>query len=275
MRWKRQVGDILEQLSGRLIMHPDSLHFEERVHLRQFFAHFGVDCVFDVGANRGQYATLLREKVGFRGPIISYEPIPDIAADLRAMSAKDPKWYVEDLALDREAGPAIFNVMRESVFSSLRKPSQEQFSVFKNRNVVHREVEVRRTTIADELPRWQAKLGFSRPFLKMDTQGNDLAVVEGAGSALRAFVGLQSELAIRKLYEGSTDFTETIAAYRANGFELSAFVPSNAGTFPVLVEVDCIMFRQGLDDTQASRRAAHQHDGQREVEVLERLAELR
>ena len=246
--WKRRFLDILERSSGRLIVRPDSLHLaHEWGHLRRFFSHFGVDCVFDVGANQGQYAVALRERVGFKGPIISYEPIPDIAADLRAMSAKDPNWYVEELALDREAGPAIFNVMRASVFSSLRKPSQNQLGLFEDLNVVHREVEIRRATIAEELPRWRAKLGFSRPFLKMDTQGNDLAVVEGAGSMLRAFVGLQSELAIQKLYEGSTEFVETIAAFRAKGFELSEFVPSNYGTFPVLVEIDCIMFRQGLE----------------------------
>ena len=37
---------------------------------------------------------------------------------------------------------------------------------------------------------------------------------------------------------------ETIDAYRAKGFELSALVPNNAGTFPILVEIDCVMFRQ-------------------------------
>jgi hypothetical protein len=37
----------------------------------------------------------------------------------------------------------------------------------------------------------------------MDTQGNDFAVTEGAGNALGAFVGLQSELAMGKLYNGA------------------------------------------------------------------------
>jgi FkbM family methyltransferase len=251
---KRRAADLIERLSGVLIISPNKLHLApERVHLRRFFACFGVDCVFDVGANHGQYATMLREVVGFKGPIISYEPIPDIAAVLQAKTAGDRNWYVETCALDREPGPAIFHVMVASTFSSLRKPSKDQLGLFEKQNVVHREVEVIRTTIAEELPRWQAKLQFRRPFLKMDTQGNDLAVVEGAGNALHAFVGLQSELAIRKLYEEAAGFVETIAAYRAKGFELSALVPNNAGTFPVLVEVDCVMFRRGaLQDEHQS-----------------------
>jgi len=243
--WKRRIADIIERVSGTLVTSPNRLYLvPERVHLRRFFAYFGVDCVFDVGANEGQYATMLREAVGFKGPIISYEPIPEIAEALKAKSSVDRSWYVESLALDREPGPAMFNVMVGSQCSSFRKPSADQLGFFDEWNVVREEVEVMRTTIAAELPRWEAKLGFRRPYLKMDTQGNDLAVVEGAGDTLSTFVGLQSELAIRKLYEGAVGFAETIEAYRAKGFELSALVPNNAGTFPVLVEIDCVMFRQ-------------------------------
>jgi FkbM family methyltransferase len=99
-------------------------------HLQQFFAHFGVDCVFDVGANCGQYATMVRDKVGFRGPIISHEPIPEMIERLRVLSANDPNWYIEALALDREAGPAIFHVTAESEFSSLHAPSADQPVIF-------------------------------------------------------------------------------------------------------------------------------------------------
>ncbi len=101
-----------------------------------------------------------------------------------------------------------------------------------------------RSTIAAEFPRWKRQLGFKRAFLKMDTQGNDLAVVEGASVTLQEFVGLQSELAIRKLYAGAVGFADTIAGYQAHGFELSAFVPNNSGHFPLPVEMDCVMFRK-------------------------------
>lgn len=242
---KRRVALLIERISGNLVIPPDKVHLgPERMHLRRFFKHFGVDCVFDVGANRGQYATMLREEIGFKGPIISFEPIPDMAERLKQTAARDPDWHVESTALDRDAGPATFHVMAEPQFSSLRRPSGDQPGIFKADNQVAREVEVMRTTIAAELPRWQAKLGFRRPFLKMDTQGNDLAVVEGAGDALQHFVGLQSELAIRTLYEGAAGFADAIAAYKERGFELSAFVPNNAGHFPQLVEMDCVMFRK-------------------------------
>ncbi|HXW74131.1 MAG TPA: hypothetical protein VEK10_04895, partial [Steroidobacteraceae bacterium] len=130
--------------------------------------HFDIDCVFDVGANAGQYARMLRQRVGYRGQIVSYEPIPERAATLRAAAAHD---------------------------------------------------------------------------LKLDTQGHDLSVATGAGERLRDFVGLQSELAIQRLYDGAPSFEEALEFYRSRGFELSALVPNNLGHFPRLLEIDCIMFR--------------------------------
>jgi hypothetical protein len=60
------------------------------------------------------------------------------------------------------------------------------------------------------------------------------------------FVGLQSELAVKKLYTNSVDFRSAITLYGECGFQLSAFVPNNAGYFPQLIETDCIMVRDDL-----------------------------
>ena len=229
-----------------MIIHPAEVHqLPERLHLRKFFKHFGVDAVFDVGANEGQYASQLRNEIGFQGHIISFEPNPEVAAVLAKRAENDPLWSVATVALDREPGPATFHVMADSVFSSLRRPAKDQPKVFSVANSVTRQIEVMRATLATELPAWRRRLGFSRPFLKMDTQGNDLAVVEGAGDAIREFVGLQSELSYSRIYAGAPCFAGTLAAYTARGFRLSAFVPNTAGQFPDLNEVDCIMYRVG------------------------------
>jgi FkbM family methyltransferase len=254
-----RLSRIFERLTGDLVIPREELHLvHERVHLCRLFTYLGVDCVFDVGANRGQYAKMLRDHVGYRGPIVSYEPIPELAAELRTLSPIDPDWHIEELALDREAGPAIFHVMTDSQFSSLHHPAIDQPAIFTAGNSIARKVTVMRATIGAELPKWQDRLGFTRPFLKMDTQGNDFAVVEGAGDALGTFVGLQSELALRRLYDGSVDFAACITAFTARGFDLSAFVPNNAGHFPALFEIDCMMFNRTakpLVSREESRRA--------------------
>jgi FkbM family methyltransferase len=247
MSFKRKVANLLEKVSGNLVVPPHELHLAyERQHLKKLFEYCAVDCVFDVGANRGQYAKMLRENVGFRGDIISFEPIPQLAADMRKAAASDDRWYVEEVALDSEAGAICFNVMASDQFSSLHRPEASQPVQFSASNRIVESISVMRSTVAIQLEKYRSKLKFLRPFLKMDTQGNDLEVVKGAADTLAIFVGLQSELAIERLYAGTMDFADTIAAYVDRGFSLSALVPNNAGHFPRLVEIDCIMIRSDL-----------------------------
>jgi hypothetical protein len=109
-----------------------------------------------------------------------------------------------------------------------------------------RSILVATETLAEAYPRLKAQYGFRRPFLKMDTQGYDMSVLRGAGDIIREFAGFQSELSVRRIYEEATDFREALTYYQSLGFDLSAFVPNNAGHFPALIEIDCIMVRSDL-----------------------------
>ena len=212
---KRKIANAPEKLSANLIVPQNELDsWLEPVHLRRFFSHFGIDCVFDVGANEGQYARMLHEKVAFAGDIISFEPVAELADALEARAAVDGCWRVEQLALDREAGPATFYVMQESVFSSLRRPGADQLGIFNHGNRIARSIAVEQSAVVAEWARLQPQLGFQRSFLKIDTQGNDTAVVQGAGETLRRFVGIQTALAIHHLYEDSAGFAEALAVCR-------------------------------------------------------------
>ncbi len=244
---KHFIGKIFTGLTGRIIVSPNNIGTKfEQVQLARIFASFHVDCVFDVGANEGQYGRMLRDNVGYTGPIISFEPGPVAAEVLRREAAKEKNWYVEEMALGTEAGSVAFNVMADSQFSSLLAPSEFSADLFSDKNVVSEQVTVNASTLAIQMARYKQKLGYKNAFLKTDTQGHDLAVVAGAGLALHEFVGLQSELAVRKLYQKSPSFIEAINYYVSKGFELSAFVPNNNGHFPYLIEIDCIMLRADL-----------------------------
>lgn len=215
-------------------------------HLKKLFKHLKVDCVFDVGANVGQYAKMLRENVGYKGLVVSFEPIPDVAAGLAKKAAGQSNWVVEELAIGASDGTAEFNVMKSTTFSSLSAPRHDDVDLFTKMNRVTNTVTVRTENLATTVDRLRARFGFSRPFLKLDTQGFDVQIVTAARETVKTFVGLQSELAIKKLYADSVDFREAITIYEDCGFGLSALVPNNAGHFPRLVEVDCIMSRSDL-----------------------------
>ena len=187
---------------------------------------------------------------GIRGAqtsrIISFEPIPEAAAEIRKKAKNDPLWSVEELALADTAEPRVFHVMAGSEFSSLSAPRNDEVDRFASMNRPVRSIMVQAETLANAFLRLQDRYGFQRPFLKMDTQGFDVAVLRGADGTLPQFMGFQSELSIRRIYEEAADFREAITFYQSLGFALSAFVPNNAGHFPALIEIDCIMVRRDL-----------------------------
>ena len=235
---KRQFANALTRPFGLILERRGSAwRLLEPEQLERFLIAFLVDCVFDVGANFGQYATRLRE-LGFKGLIVSFEPNPDIAKILRDTAARDEKWVVEELALDEKSRPLTFNIMKADQCSSLHEPDHTYTTKFIDANVVKRQVNLVTQTLETVFPTLQEKYKFTRPFLKMDTQGHDIAVAKGAGTYLKHFVGLQSELALTTLYKDQLNFNEALDFYRSAGFKLSALVPNNEGHFPDLYEID-------------------------------------
>ena len=250
------ADSIDRRISSHFRLVPRQLVHElpEQDALRNFIAYFDVDCIFDVGANRGQYGQRLRDAIGFDGHIVSFEPIPECAAHIRSIASHDPKWHVEEVALADSEGEASFNIMAETEFSSLSRPTDRAVDLKQAGNSVSKVVKVRMDTLVRQFDAYRSKTGFLRPFLKMDTQGNDLRVARGAGERLSSFVGLQSELSIMPIYDGMPSYTESIAFYEQQGFKLSALVPNNPGHFPNLVEIDCIMYN--LARLSETRRTA-------------------
>ena len=218
----------------------------EQEHLKKIFNKYEIDCVFDVGANLGQYAQMLRKNTNYKGLIISFEPIPNAALILKEKSKNDPNWIIIDHALSSKDGHQTFNIMSGSQFSSLSTPNHNEVDRFKSHNKVIESVSVVTETLESAYTRLKKEYNFKKPFLKLDTQGYDVEIVTSSKPTMTEFIGFQSELSIKKIYQHSMDFREAITIYQECGFSLSAFVPNNEGHFPILIETDCIMIRDDL-----------------------------
>ena len=202
----------------------------------------GINCVLDVGANKGQYARTIRRN-GYTGRIVSFEPLPHLVAPLRKAAEGDPDWLVHECALGEENTAAQINVVRGSTMSSLLPPSDfgRDWSS-KLREQRTEPVELRRLdSLLDE-----AVAGIDNPrvYLKMDTQGYDLETFRGAGDRIDEILGMQSEVSCLPIYDDMPRWPEQLAEYEAAEFEL-------AGMFPVsrhvrtlrVIEFDCVMVR--------------------------------
>ena len=243
-RYLRELGD--RALALRLAAAGRVHQYPEVQALRRFLAAFAVDCLFDVGANRGQYAPMARRDAGYTGLILSFEPNPDIFAPLARRAAGDPRWHVFNMALSDFDGAASFNIMAADQFSSLKRPSGAQDAIFADRNKVTKTVDMQCRRLDTLLPELVAQHGFARPFLKMDTQGHDLSVCEGAGDAIGRMLGVQTELGVRPIYEGGAGSRAMVDWLDARDFAPSAFFANNKGHFPLLVEMDGIFVNRAL-----------------------------
>jgi FkbM family methyltransferase len=243
-RYQRELRD--RWLAVRLGMAGRQHQYGEIVALRRFVAHFGIDCVIDVGANAGQYARQLRKDVGYRGTILSFEPNPDVFARLEQAAQGDRNWHVHNLALSDTDGEVEFNIMAADQFSSIQRPGSNLEPIFASRNKVMRSVHIPCARLDTLLPKLAETQRARAILLKMDTQGHDAAVVAGAGETLKHMVGIQSELAVRPLYEGATDWQAMTALLGKAGFVPNALFANNKGHFPLLVEMDGLFVRADL-----------------------------
>jgi FkbM family methyltransferase len=213
-------------------------------HLRKLFEWLEIDCVLDVGANTGQYYDLLRRDVGYRGWVISFEPIPEHVAALRRRAAHEPAWRIEGMALGATAGRASFNVMVGTQFSSFLVPDHSATTQFLSANAVRETIDVAVHTLDEVLPGLARELAVRRFYLKLDTQGFDLEVVKGAHASLPGIRALQTEASVTPIYRGSPDFATTIRELQQCGFELSGIFPNNPDHFPRMLEFDCCMVQR-------------------------------
>jgi FkbM family methyltransferase len=251
-------------------------------HLRDILTRYRVDCVLDVGANKGQYARMLR-RAGFTGRVISFEPVPEMFAELSAAAAQDELWDVHQVALGREGGELEMNVV-PGTLSSLLPPSEYGSTRYARlQEITTLAVPVRRL---DEM--W-AELGLAQPgqagegqaepgqaepgqaeagqaepgqagagraeaaeegdelprvLLKLDTQGFDLEAFAGAAGVLDQIVALQSEVALLTIYEHMPRMEESMRVYEAAGFEVTGLYPvSREGRTGRVLEYDCVMVR--------------------------------
>lgn len=210
-------------------------------HLAKLFDHLKIDCVLDVGANKGQYRDFIRMEVGFDGPIISFEPVRSTFQILAERARGDHNWEVKNCALGEHDGDMEINVMASSSLTSFLKPDQNHLSLENNVIVDKETVVIRRL---DTLARELDLIASNNCYLKMDTQGYDMQVCNGGGEFLKRVKALQSEMSVIPIYHGMPDYMKSIQHLESLGYALSNMFPVRLGNDLELVEFDCVMVRQ-------------------------------
>jgi FkbM family methyltransferase len=199
-----------------------------------------IDLVLDVGANVGDYARELRES-GYRGRIISFEPRSSAFAKLTGVASTDPLWKTVHSALGSQETTTKINVSMNAYSSSLLNimPSHLQAEP-EAKYIATEEVQVQ--TLDSFLPKHLENA--KRLYLKIDTQGFERNVIEGARSSLSKILGIQMELSLVPLYEGETLFPEMLQFMTGLGYRLKLVEPGiHEPATGELLQVDAVFFR--------------------------------
>ena len=172
-----------------------------------------VDLILDVGANRGQFS--LASRIAKPGvPIVAFEPIPGEAAIFRNVHGGCSDVRLHEAALGAEDGGATLHVSRRADSSSLLPIGRAQREIFAGTEEAGTlTVPVRR------LDGYLSELGaFSKGLLKLDVQGFELKVLEGATETLACCAYVYAECSARELYEGQALYGEVAEFLAAHGF---------------------------------------------------------
>jgi FkbM family methyltransferase len=194
-----------------------------RQRLPALLARNGVTTVLDVGANDGGFASELLE-AGFRGMIYSFEPLPDAWERLRSRAQGYPgRWTVGPrIALSDRLGEVEFHEAGNSASSSLLVMTDKHVTAAPHTATV-RSHRITTQRLDDVL---KALSVDGKLWLKIDVQGAEKLVLEGASNALAdRVVGLQLEMSLTELYEGQALSGELDAYLRERGFQVWDIIP--------------------------------------------------
>ena len=198
-----------------------------------------VTVVLDVGANIGQTGDMLRRN-GYRGKIVSFEPISDAYALLSQAARADGAWYSEHCAVGSVNGQIDINVSDHSTMSSVREIKAETTAAFAFATVVGKEtVEIR--TLDDM---FSDHVGSDDVvLLKMDVQGFEDEVLKGAQQSLARITLVLLEAAVKPAYRDESRLFDHYKYLEDRGYQLIDITEALRDAGGRLLYVDCLFER--------------------------------
>jgi FkbM family methyltransferase len=182
----------------------------------QLLKKYNINLIFDVGANTGQFSSGLR-RWGYKGRIVSFEPLPDAYNQLVQNTSLDPLWEPVNLAIGDFDGNITLHVSRNSYSSSILEMMPRHLDSAPDSAFIGSElVPIRKIdTIIEQYYNKKERL-----FLKIDTQGFEKKVIEGCQKTMDSIQGFQIEMSLFPLYNGETLIQEMMNYLHGKGYKL-------------------------------------------------------
>jgi FkbM family methyltransferase len=202
---------------------------------------FNITDIIDVGAIFGLYGLETRA-IGFKGNIYSFEPLSFLFNKQEKASKKDLNWKINNFVLGNVSEKKSINISKNYFSNSFLDQKKELVQQVSDIKYVSSEI-VEIKTLHQVFHSIYKNI--KKIFLKIDTQGFEKAVLNGAKGSLKQIKGLQLEMSLNPLYESSIDFFEKYNFINSEGFKLysteNGFHNSKIGQ---LNEIESVFFRE-------------------------------
>lgn len=209
---------------------------------QQLLGSITIDLVLDVGANSGQYGKQLR-KDGYKGKILSFEPIASVYNDLKNRVGADGNWDCIKTAIGNSTDDVTINISRNLVSSSILEMEAKHLENAPESLYIGQEI-VQQTTLDDIILKNELYKN-SNIYLKIDTQGYEMQVLTGAEQSFKHIKAIEVELSLVSLYQGQSLLPELLALLYSKGYILysinDAFVSKKNGQ---VLQIDGIFVRK-------------------------------
>ena len=200
--------------------------------------HIECSTVVDIGANRGQFALLLRHYFS-NARIISFEPLAEPAAKFRKVFANDKAVVLHEVAIGPNEATVMMHVSGRDDSSSLLSITAAQSEIFPGtEEVATREIRVAPLdafVTADEIR--------APAMLKLDVQGFEYEALIGSEALLLYFDLVYCECSFIELYSGQKLVSEIIAWLSARGFVLIGVYNSSYDRLGIAIQADFLFAR--------------------------------
>jgi len=172
--------------------------------------------VADIGARGGHMGELEGLK-----PFLRYYGFDADAEECRRLAQSPPAGFAGHRVLPyyvgKENGPVDFHIYQNPGESSGLRPSPRFRAALNPKMAIERTVRLQSATldriIADEcLP--------SPDFIKLDTQGTELDILQAGPGAVASALLIEAEVEFTEIYEGQPLFADVAQFMRKSGFEL-------------------------------------------------------
>jgi FkbM family methyltransferase len=239
---KRVIQGIANRLGYRLCR-IDRASADPFIDMRRLCKDVGRPTIFDVGAHHGQTALRFRE-IFPESLILSFEPFPESFGTLRRNTASDPNIKTFDFGLSDKDGVFKFHSNPSSATNSLLSTDCQGSATWcEGLLETEKIVEARFRTLDSVIQELQLP---KVNILKIDVQGAEYLVLEGAKSAFREgrIDIVYSEIITQPTYENQKRFDQALGAVYECGFDLYNIYNPSLTQDGRLRQVDVIFTRK-------------------------------